>query len=368
VKKIHLKLIFILLICFAYGCTTKPSLRNDERVVLKSYQYLSDNVINSEYDEIDILTAEGHANVLTSFMEKYPTSQDEAVSMRYVRAKTFYAINTVRFVKGQKENIQQSNIAVDDIKFVVLNNQNPNKAVTYYRDAGRIIYHLTDEGPLAFYYYAKCAERNEGACLNNVAHGLFDGSYKVPFNIRQSMYLHSKAYETQLKYSCAGIYSASALVYLAYYYPTLALEDWKDWIRKRNELINKLGNSSKRKYCGYNSEGYFSDYVLYTLNDEAKRELLKSAMLLASEPNQKKMYLALLDNVNLDLAYNFFHKEAISADEPPCMTARSLLLMSNQMKNKQVGDKLEQYFLSLKDSQCRFSRSLIKHLKEEKRW
>lgn len=364
-KKNYLKLALVISIYFMYGCATQSGFQYDVKKVNKSYQYLSDNVNDEEYDEIDVSRAEQHIDILTSFLEKHPISPKDEVSLRHARAKAIYAVNTVHFLNEEEVNAEQDDIAVGDIKFVVKNNRDPYKAKRFYRDAGQIIRHLTDNKALAFYYYAKCAELDEGSCQNIIAHGFFDGSFEVPANIKESIYWHTRAYRTQLNYGCAGIYSSSSLVHIAFLFPELSDENWKEWLKRKNELKKQMGNNFRQKYCGFSPEDHFSDYVIHMLNGEKNTKLLQLAIASSSSSIQQKMYQALLESNDLDLAYSFFLNRSLSSKEPLCTSALDLLLVSKHVKNNSVRKNLELYFSNLENSECRFSRTVIKYLEKD---
>jgi tetratricopeptide (TPR) repeat protein len=238
---------------------------------------------NLDTDKNAIADLEHEAGSLTSFLATANLNKTDETVARYYRGIAREEMNVVRDRQGLAIDLSAAQEALADFdKVIATGSDIPSwgvviASVEYF--AGGIAANQVRSDSVAFSYWEKCAEKGHAGCLNIVAdaHITGEGGEKVDFG--QALDIHHKLFQTGVRYSCAGAYSARSIANLAYFTGVRRPgDDELAWVSKSYDLSDRVEAGAAKKNACDGADARIEEF-LYRLNrGEQRDDLLRQAL------------------------------------------------------------------------------------------
>ncbi len=258
---------------------TEPSALRLARSVNEIKEKMRENL---DADKSAIAELEREANSLTSLLTTANLNKTDETVARYYRGIALEEMNVVRDRQGLAIDLSAAKEALADFDNVIATGADiPSwgvviASVEYF--AGGIAANQVRSDTLAFSYWEKCAEKGHAGCLNIVAdaHITGEGGEKVDFE--QALDIHHKLFQTGVRYSCAGAYSARSVANIAYFMGVgRPGDDELEWVSKSYELSDRVeANAAKKDACD-GSDARIEEFLYRLSRGERRDNLLREA-------------------------------------------------------------------------------------------
>lgn len=150
------------------------------------------------------------------------------------------------------------------------------------RQAGGVASGVLQSKPLAYSYYAKCAEAGDAACTNIMATGYTTGAGGLKADVQSALAMHKRTWESGIEYNCAGSYSAGSIGVLTYITgQPFEGADAVTWFQRSDDLAGQVAKRSNFANACQLAGNYVEEYVVRLARGETKPDLLDKAAGLA---------------------------------------------------------------------------------------
>jgi tetratricopeptide (TPR) repeat protein len=238
---------------------------------------------NLDTDKNAISDLEHEASSLTSVLATANLNKTDETVARYYRGIAREEMNVIRDRQGLAIDLSAAKEALADFdKVIATGSDIPSwgvaiASVEYF--AGGIAANQVRSDSVAFSYWEKCAEKGHAGCLNIVAdaHITGEGGEKVDFG--QALDIHHKLFQTGVRYSCAGAYSARSVANIAYFTGVRRPgDDELEWVSKSYELSDRVEASAAKKDACDGSDARIEEFLYRLSRGERRDNLLRQAL------------------------------------------------------------------------------------------
>lgn len=329
----------------------------------ESLDYLKENVIWTDYKDIDITKAELSINTLNQILKEHDDIDSMEFSIRWVLARSLATINHKRQKDDVAIDISQVEQAKADFDYVISRAKSPSTLM--YR-AGHNAFHLLKSNTLAFEYWEKCGYLKHAGCMNIMADSTFTGNYGGSINLSDSISWHQKVAETQTDFNCAGLYSINMLMQISAYFKELNTGGtWQSWQTKRDELITRLREENEPNESAPCNSGFYPlvDYILLKSEGIENTTLLDEAISSATNEQYIDTLLVMKNGTEAALALEFL---PLIEDGSECHASLYLALYAKYSKQAQSFSLINDYMTEL--HYCTWEQGIKSHMETAGVW
>jgi hypothetical protein len=142
-------------------------------------------------------------------------------------------------------------------------------------EAGGVAGAMLQSQPLAYSYYAKCAEAGHAACTNIMAWAYITGAGGVKVDIQNALAMHKRTWQTGIEYNCAGSFSAGTIGLLTSITgQTFEGADSVGWFERAVELATQADKKAGNEKVCQSAGNYMDQYIARLARGETRPDLL----------------------------------------------------------------------------------------------
>ena len=243
------------------------------------------NIVRFDRDykkDLPAKTATLQADIAT--LGKHIDSQQftgtELTAAYMVRATAEDMLNRLYLYADKPADLALARQALADYDKVIAAGQ--EKQVPAFADAayeaGGIANGFLKSQPLAYSYYAKCAEAGHAGCTNIMAWAYITGAGGVKVDIQNALAMHKRTWQTGIEYNCAGSFSAGTIGLLTFITAqTFEGADSVGWLERSVDLATQAGKKTGNEKACLSAGNYVSEYIVRLARGESRPDLLDKA-------------------------------------------------------------------------------------------
>ncbi|GEM_PF-2880294 len=340
------------LICLAFTVNA-----NDDEFASKVSEaifYLQDHTIDELYENIDLARSKQAVEYISLFLERRSdVSLASALYLKNIRGQALIEINGKRNHLKEEADIPAVNLAevetaLSDLEAVLANQDEPDSAL--YRPMAFAAEYLLNDEKRSAGYYERCARLNNIACMNVLGHRALYGLKGVSQDIKKGINLSKATYNTGTKWGCAGYYSATILVDIAYFTPYETGNSWHTWYQQAHALLPKLQKRFNKDLPCASVYGLTQEYLMYLGYGQKKPELLTQALTLEPTDTQEAFIAALQNTPDIQTPDDYFYHK--TPDPVHCSLGLSLLMVAHLSKQADLIKIQQNNFTNLDEKIC----------------
>lgn len=221
---------------------------------------------------------------------------------RFLRASLGSILIAAARLNGQPTDIALARSALADFDNIIADGRNNPAWADWVANvrylAGSLAYSSLSSPPLAYAYWAACAQGNHAGCLNIMADSHITGEGGQRLDPREAMSLHERVYNTGTSFICAGAFSALSIAQISHLYRVNSPgAGTLEWLRRSQVLLERLAAErvpGGAERCGP-ANFYITEFLIRLDRGEQRPDLLQRAAQRAASPEVSPDLRAILE-------------------------------------------------------------------------